>query len=191
MVRDSRAAIIATGFTEPYFDKYFRVARVVNQPGDRRVVWKFSINEYEVLIHDALGFRAGAGGRVDVHSVANSLGVTSDIERTVGRDVAERKLRACLGQHAPSQVVFQPLNEGRKSALYLTAQAAGARSARDVREERERRELERRERRERKKDGAGDQPVEIREDDEEGPPFFIAYVNLETGRCTKTRGIVR
>ncbi|HVG29531.1 MAG TPA: hypothetical protein VM864_07510 [Pyrinomonadaceae bacterium] len=191
MVRNSRAAILATGFSEPYFDKHFRVAQVLNRPGDRRVIWKYSINEYEVLIHDSLGFRAGAAGRVDVHSVANSLGVTTDIERTVGRGVAERRLRACLGQRAPSQVVFQPLNEGRKSALYLTAQAAGVRSARDLREARERRERERRE--QKKKDGGGEQPYEIHneEEEEEGPPFFIAYVNLETGKCVKTRGISR
>jgi hypothetical protein len=194
MAQGSRAAIISTGFSESYFDEHFRLARIVNRPGDRRVVWKYSINEYEVLVHDSLGYRTEAGKRIDIHSVANNLGATRDIEHTVGRSVAERILRACLGRRAPSQVVFQPLNEGPKSTLYLTAQAAGVRGARGAREEREREERARRERErlEQKRKSEGIESFEIREDDDDdGPPFFIAYVNLETGKCVKTRGIAR
>jgi hypothetical protein len=193
MAQGSRAAIIATGFSESYFDAHFRLARIVNQPGDRRVVWKYSINEYEVLVHDSLGYRTEAGKRIDIHSVGHSLGATRDIERTVARSVAERLLRACLGRRAPSQVVFQPVNEGQRSTLYLTAQAAGEPGGRGAREEREREERARRERgrREQKRNGGGIESIETREDDDEGPPFFIAYVNLETGKCVKTRGISR
>jgi hypothetical protein len=192
MARGSRDAIIATGFSESYFDEHFHVDRIVNQPGDRRVVWKYSINEYEVLVHDSLGYRTEAGRRVDVHSVANNLGATRDIEHTVGRSVAERTLRACLGRRAPSQVVFQPVNEGQRSTLYLTAQAAGARSERGARHEREERARRERERREQKRKGEGIGSFEIREDDDDdAPPFFIAFVNLETGKCVKARGIAR
>jgi hypothetical protein len=183
LVEGSRDSILSTGFSTRYFDEHFRLEQVIDRPGERRVVWKYSVGDYEVLVQDLIGYRTEAGRRLDVHAIADTLGATRDIVRTIKRSTAERLMRRCLGRNAPSAVVFQSLADGRKSALYLTAQAAGARDARGEREARERREQ--------KRDARGTQPGEMREDDEEGAPFFIAYVNLETGRCVKTRGISR
>jgi hypothetical protein len=43
----SRRAIIATGVSETYFDRHFTAREGGESAGDRRAVWKFSVNGYE------------------------------------------------------------------------------------------------------------------------------------------------
>ena len=54
--QSSRKAIIETGFSASYFDQHFRVVETFDKPGDLRVVWRFSVNEYAVRVTDALGY---------------------------------------------------------------------------------------------------------------------------------------
>src|SRR5688572_2378686 len=50
LVAGSRAAIIGTGFTEKYFDAHFKPIKVHNTTGDRRVMWRFQLNDYETIV---------------------------------------------------------------------------------------------------------------------------------------------
>jgi len=194
LVRSSKAAVVATGLSGAYFDEHFRLVKVVNQPGNRQVIWKYSLGEYETTLNDVVGFYTAGGGRVDTHSLAGTLGSTYDIRETIPRRRAEKIMRECIGRYAAAAVVYQRLAEDGRTGLYLTAHASGTTRRATGKKERER-EREERARREAQKRAKGDatsgERVEIREDDEEGPPFFIGYVNLETGKCIKAQGIAR
>src|SRR6185295_11432918 len=85
LVDGSKGAILLTGISEPYFNKHFKLLKVIAKPSDRRVVWQFSVNGYQAVLNDAIGssytdlFRRP----VDTHSIA--LGKTTEIERTISR----------------------------------------------------------------------------------------------------------
>jgi hypothetical protein len=192
LVRSSKAAVVATGLSGPYFDRHFRLVKVVNQPGDRQVIWKYSLGEYETTLNDIVGFYTAGGGRVDTHSITGTLGSTYDIRQTIPRPRAEKIMRECLGRYADAAVVYQRLTENGQTGLYLTAQASGSTRRAAGRKEREREERVQREAQKHRRDStAAGERVEIREEDEEGPRFFIGYVNLECGRGIKAQGIAR
>ena len=192
LVRSSKAAVVATGLSGPYFDQHFRLVKVINKPGDRQIIWKYSLGEYETTLNDIVGFYTAGGGRVDTHSITGTLGSTYDIRKTIPRPRAEKIMRECIGRYADAAVVYQRLAENGQTGLYLTAQASGSTRRAAGRKEREREERVQREAQKHRRDStAAGERVEIREEDEEGPPFFIGYVNLETGTCIKAQGIAR
>src|SRR5947209_2141651 len=99
LARDSKAAIIAQGISEIYFDAHFKVLKVVDAPGDRRIVWRFEVNGHEALVNDTVGYYTDARGRVfDTHSIAGALPAAHDITRTISRRRAEQLMRACIGR---------------------------------------------------------------------------------------------
>jgi hypothetical protein len=184
LVEGSRAALIANGFTPSYFDAHFRVARVFDQPGDRRVVWTFSAGGYETTVSDAIGFYKTAGGaRAQTHSAA-ALGATSDITRTITRARAERLLRRCLGRFTNAHVEYRAGVAGGKASLFLAAEgvvrSGQADGTRERREERERREKARA----RAKSGGGADVIESEGDGGGHTVIRVAAVNLQTGECT-------
>ncbi|HEX8722441.1 MAG TPA: hypothetical protein VF736_17630 [Pyrinomonadaceae bacterium] len=186
LVEGSREAIIKTGLTPGYFDAHFRVARVVDRPGDRRVVWTFSVGGYEASVIDSLGFYTQGAERFDTHSAAGTLNKTADITRTITRAEAERIMRRCIGRFTNPRVEYRAQWPAGTAALLLTAQAAAPRreAARGARERRERAEREERERRGR--GGRRGDAVE-EEEEEEGPVIVLGAVDLSTGGCTKGR----
>ena len=134
MVRDSRAELTAAGFSEGYFDAHFEPVRVVNTPGDRRVTWRFRVGGHETLVHDSLGFYAGADGRrVDTHTVAATLGATHDILDTIPAERARQVMRECIGEFEGGAVTLQRFGEEGRAALVFSAvsvpPAEGARAA--------------------------------------------------------------
>lgn len=170
----SRKAILETGISERYFDRHFRLARVVAEEGDRRVEWKFSLGGYEVLLVDEVGFHTTeGGGRVDVHSIKNELFKAYDIKRTIPKRRAEAALKSCIGDYADASVVYRALKAPGKAGLYLTARAKV-----EVESEGEGGRREERE-------GEGEH-----EDEVEGIAFNVGYINLETGKCTVEKGQV-
>ena len=181
LVAGSREAIIKTGISAAFFDEHFRVARVVDRPGDRRVVWRLSVNGYEASVNDSIGYYTEGARRVDTHSVAATLSETSDITRTITRRRAELRMRRCIGRFNNPQVEYRAHVAGGRAALLLTAHSLVPRR-RDVRKARERREREERERRERPQ--ATDE-VESEDDEEgDGPVVVLGAVDLVTGECT-------
>jgi hypothetical protein len=193
LVRGSREAIVKTGITESYFDRHFSVARVVDKPGDRRVVWKFSINGYETTVSDTLGYYTEGDRRVDTHSVADSLPSTSDITRTITRRQAERIMRRCIGGFTNPQVEYRAHGAAGAAALLLTAQnvinpkTSVRREAREGKERKEREEREERERRERaqRQAGGNHQLDELEQEDDvrDHPIILLGAVDLVTGKC--------
>jgi hypothetical protein len=185
LVEGSRAALIATGLTPSYFDAHFRVARVFDSPGDRRVVWTLSAGGYETTVSDAIGFYQTAGGAsAQTHSAAAALGATSDITRTITRARAERSLRRCLGRFRGAHVEYRAGVAGGKASLFLAAervvrkaQVAGGRGRREERERREKAQA---------RAGAGGGADVIESEGDEGGRAVIrlAAVNLQTGECT-------
>ena len=169
MVRDSKAEIIATGFSEAYFDAHFEPVRVMNTPGDRRVTWRFRVGGHETLVHDSLGFYTNAAGRrFDTHTVSATLGRTHDILRTISLARARRVMRACIGEFEGSSVTLQRFGADGRAALVFTAVSVPPRAS-----------------------AKAAQPAPPAET--EGPepggkkkPFLsIGSVDLETGRCVK------
>jgi hypothetical protein len=137
--------------------------KVVDEDGDRRVEWKYSLDEYDATLVDEVGYYTSpAGERVDVHAIKNELFSAYDIKRTIPKRKAVEILKSCLGKHSDPLVVYRALNAPGKAGLYLTA-----------------RSIEGPEREE------GEDEREI-----EGLLFNVGYVNLETGKCTIERGKV-
>lgn len=121
LVAGSRAAIIGTGLSAAFFDRHFRVARVIDRPGDRRVVWLMSVGGYEATVNDSVGYYTEGGRRVDTHSVAATLSETSDITRTLTRARAERLMRRCIGRYDDAQVEYRAHGPQARAALLFTA----------------------------------------------------------------------
>src|SRR5215204_1122957 len=107
--------------TADFFDRHFRVERVVDRPADRRVVWRLSVGGYETLVSDTVGFYTQGGRRFDTHSVAATLNSTSDLTRTIPRPRAEKIMRRCIGRFADTQVEYRAHGPGGGAALLLTA----------------------------------------------------------------------
>lgn len=192
LVAGSREAIIRTGFSVAFFDEHFRVARVVDRLGDRRVVWRFSVGDYEAAVNDAVGYYTEGARRVDTHSVGATLSETSDITRTVTRRRAEQLMRRCIGRFRDPQIEYRAHGAGGRAALLLTANSLVPRRREERgREARERREREEREREERERrasaqSGGSQAGDEVEDEDEEGkgPVVVLGAVDLVTGVCT-------
>ncbi len=166
----SRKAILETGISEPYFDRHFRLARVVEEEGDRRVEWKFSVNGYEVLLVDDVGYHTTeTGERVDVHSIKNELFSAYDIKRTIPKRRARAALKSCIGKYTDATVVYRALKAPGKAGLYLTARAKV--------------ELDEEGEEEREEEGETGREVE-------GLSFNVGFVDLESGKCTVEKGQV-
>jgi hypothetical protein len=180
LVAGSREAIVGTGISEKYFDRHFTLVKVVNQPGDRRVIWKLSVNGYETTVSDVLGFYTKDGRRIDTHSVSSTLHRTGDIEKTISRSAANRIMRQCIGTFAHPAIELIAM--GNEARLVLTAEAARKTARHNEKEEREREE---RERATQQKAKQGNDVIE-REGDA-GPPIIVATVDLQSGKCTKGR----
>ena len=188
LVEGSREAIIKTGMTADFFDRHFSVARVFDRPGDRRVVWKFSVGGYETIINDSIGSYMEAGRRVDTHSVAATLNSTSDMTRTISRRRAEAVMRRCIGRFTNPRVEYRARSAGGTAALLLTAQRVippRPLSPREARARREREEKIERELRARSKTGR----VKREEDEDEAgrPVILLGAVDLVTGSCEVAR----
>ena len=171
LIRSSRAAIIAAGFSAPYFDRHFTPHRVSNSPGDRRVVWRFRGHGYETYVSDSVGSYTDAGGRrLNTHSAAATLAGARDLRRAITRRRAERLMRSCIGEFEEGAVVFQQFGPGPRAALVFTANtrpAAVEPPSSTFPEE---------------PTGAADR---TRRGGKKGPPMYLGAVDLETGRCVK------
>ena len=192
LVEGSRAAIIKTGLSAAYFDEHFRVERVVDRPGDRRVVWRFSFGGHEALVGDSVGFYTEGGRRLDTHSVAATLNTTSELTRTITRARAERIMRRCIGRFASPQVEYRAHGPDGAAALLLTAETVvvppgvTASESRAEREERAARDEARgREAAAQGRDVAGRSRRKGKR-----PVVLLGAVDLSTGRCTVGRGQV-
>lgn len=164
----SKRAIIETGISESYFNKHFRLTKVVDKASDRQVEWKYSINEYETSLIDDIGYyTTPTNERVDVHSIKNELFSAYDIKRTIPRSKANSALKSCVGEHHDAMVVYRALKAPGKAGLYLTARA---KTMLDKQNEKD------------KKAGKED------EHEIEGITFNVGFVDLESGKCTIKRG---
>jgi hypothetical protein len=118
----SKAAILSTGISSKYFDQHFKLERVVDLPADRRVVWKYSIGEYQAILNDAVGFYTDEKGvRFNLHSIRNTLAGAHDIKATISRERAEALMSKCLGEYTPGPVLFEALGSPSRAALVFTA----------------------------------------------------------------------
>ena len=184
LVRGSRNAIIAGGFSENYFDSHFKLVDVHDRPGDLRVTWRFSLNGYETLVTDAVGYYTDARGRkILVHSVANTLQSTNDIVKTIRKSRAEELMKECIGKFMNESVVFMKVNAGDKTSLFLMAYAV-PRSKNEKRE----REVEGRSNANRTNSRGLDEVPQ--EGGEHESPIVIGYINAETGKCSKGEATV-
>ena len=181
--QSSRKAIIETGFSAGYFDQHFRLVETFDKPGDMRVVWRFSVNEYSVQVTDALGYYTENQKRIFVHSVRNTLGETRDISRTLPRRRAQALMKTCLGRHAGEATVLMRFSPSEKASLYLTAHSIIGSKRNRVERAREARSDQR----------VNQQNPQVDELEREGigprRPMRLGYINLETGKCTRGRAV--
>ena len=186
LVSGSMRAILETGISEGYFHQHFQLVTVIDKPGDRRVVWKFSISEYEAILNDAVGYYSSEGGdRVDVHSIKDLLGSSHDIKKTIPRKQAERIMRQCIGRYTSATIVFKSM--AHSASLFMIASPADKNVP----------NKERREREEKRREEGQDNPLKkktseldkIDEEVEKRGPSYFGIVNLETGKCTKGKAV--
>lgn len=173
LVTGSRNAIVRTGTSEAYFDRHYTLVKVVNQPGDRRVVWKLSVNEYATNVVDVLGYYTANGKRVDTHSVNTTLRRTSDIKDTISRRKANQIMQRCIGTFRNPAVEFRAADTDT-ARLFLTAESV-PRHRIEMREQEERQT--------KSKTATGSDVVE--KEGKKGPPIMVGSVDLQTGKCTK------
>lgn len=188
LVRGSKKAILETGISEANFQKHFRLVSAIDKPGDRRVVWKYLISDYETTLNDAVGYYTSDGGdRIDVHSIKDILGSAHDIEKTIPRKQAEKIMRECIGRFTNPSVVFKALTG--KASLLMIASSAGKNPSKS--EEREREEKRKQESGKRaSKSQTSELDAIKQEENEGGGPSYFGMVNLETGKCTKGKAVI-
>jgi hypothetical protein len=186
LVDDSKQAIIATGVSDSYFNAHFKAVRVETKTSDRRVVWQFTINDHQAVVTDSIGYYTQGTQRIDTHSIAQSLGHTNEITKTIPRARALQLMRRCIGNYADPSVIFGSVNG--VAELLLTAHLKPNVSRRE-REEREQEEAREREKEKRNKKPTGVDEVENEGEEDGGEPVIIGYINLQTGRCTKGKGL--
>ncbi|HEX2272025.1 MAG TPA: hypothetical protein VHH35_20955, partial [Pyrinomonadaceae bacterium] len=146
LVEGSKQAILATGISEPYFKAHFKLLSVVDRPSDRRVMWQFSVNEYQTVITDAIGYNTQGAAQIDLHSVGKALGQTSEIRRTITRARALKIMKSCIGPFDTPSVTYGPV-DGRAELLLVASgrvPAAKTKSEREKEREREREEINKR-----------------------------------------------
>jgi len=181
LVDGSKGVILLTGISEPYFNKHFKLLKVIDKPSDRRVVWQFSVNGYQAVLNDAIGYSTDLfARRVYTHSIA--LGETTEIQRTISRARALRLMRSCIGDFENTAVEYGPVN-GRAELLLVA-------NARNRVESKSAREREREERAKQKTTAAGTDVIESEEDEGEIKPPLLGAINLQTGKCTKGAGTI-
>jgi hypothetical protein len=178
LIAGSRKAIVQTGMSESFFDRHFTVVQVVDKPGDRRIVWRFSINGHETRVTDVLGYYTQNGKRIDTHSVATTLRATADIDRTISRREANQIMRRCIGNFRNASVEYRAMDSGAVR-LVMTAEQVQRTARRRKSEEREREERER----EAQSKTSGADPIE--HEGQDRPPIVTGTVDLQTGKCTK------
>jgi hypothetical protein len=186
LVSASRAAIIKSGVSPQYFDRHFKLHRVYSSPADRRVMWQYAVNEYELVITDSIGSGTVAGVPHFSHSVSTTLPRLPEIRSTIKRSRAERIMRSCIGPFNSVAVEFRAVNNSG-TGLFLTAVAE--RRRKDDKERRERHEREEREREEREQGKTPSGTDFIEEESELKVPLILGAVNLQTGKCTKGRAV--
>ncbi len=187
LVEGSKKAIIATGISEPYFNSHFKLLKVESKISDRRVTWLFSVNGYEAIVKDSIGFYTQGNTKIDTHSVSQTLGHTSEIVKTISRTRAMNIMKRCVGSFATPTIEYGPV-EGR-TQLFMVAEKKIKKSARELEEERER-EREEREEMERRSRKQGADEIESEEGEKDLPRLVFGYVNLQTGKCTKGTGLI-
>ncbi|MET0625532.1 MAG: hypothetical protein ABW250_21535 [Pyrinomonadaceae bacterium] len=194
LVEGSREAVVRTGMSAEHFDGHFRVERVYDRPGDRRVVWRFTVGGHEALVTDSIGFYTEGGRRFDTHSVAGVLGTTGDLTNVIARGRAERIMRRCLGRFTNPQVEYRAHGPGGAAALLLTAERLVTTRGSTGHEAREREEREQRERREKESRQSRNsrRTDTVDEEDEGGDGVVVLFgaVDLSDGSCTVGRGQV-
>ena len=164
LVERSKRAIIETGISESYFDKHFKLVKVVDDPADQRVEWLFSVNGYEAQLVDAIGFHSTGGKRVYVHGIKNQLHSTHEIVKTLSLHQARRVLRRCIGKYESEAVIYRTLSVPGTAKLYLSGRSVI---------ERDRKQKQ--------------NPKET-EGEDEGQFLYVGFVDVETGKCVKKLG---
>ncbi|MET0648546.1 MAG: hypothetical protein ABW208_18195 [Pyrinomonadaceae bacterium] len=184
LVAGSRAAIIETGISAAFFDQHFRIARVVDRPGDRRVVWRLSVGGYEATVNDSVGFYTEGPRRVDTHSVATLLPQTSDITRTITRRRAETLMRRCIGSSFKDpQVEYRANGADGHAALLLTAHTVVPPRRESAAERAQREKAEREAEQLQVQDGPARDQLR-RKKGGPSPVIRLGAVDLVTGECT-------
>lgn len=182
LVEGSKQAILATGISDAYFKAHFKLLNVVDKPSDRRVMWQFSVNEYQAVVTDAIGYYTEGAKRIDTHSVSKALGQTSEIQRTLTRARALRIMKSCIGVFENPSVTYGPVDGRAELLLVASARTKGEKTKSEREKERER---EREERDKRRATAAGTDVIESEEEERETYPILLGAVNLSTGKCTK------
>jgi hypothetical protein len=188
LVESSKTAIISTGISAPYFEKHFKLERVVDTTGDRRVVWKFSIGEYEAMLNDAVGFYTNEKGeRVNLHAIGNILSTAHDIKSVISKQRAAQLMKQCIGEYQPGAILFQAFGTPPRAALLYTASSIPKPRKESRKEEREKAERKRKEEQRQKSKGrkSPSDVVSEEDEDEDAPLIYTGFLDLETGACTK------
>ena len=186
LVAGSREAIIRTGVSPAFFDEHFSLERVVDSPGDRRVVWRRSVGGHTTTVNDSVGFYTEGARRVDTHSVAATLSKTNDIARTITRRRAEQLMRRCIGPFSNPRVEYRAHGGEGRAALLLTAHRVLPPPPES------RREREQREARGRAQAETAPRQNDVVRSKRRGPSpvVLLGAVVLATGECTVGYGQV-
>jgi hypothetical protein len=185
LVESSKKAIVATGISESYFTSHFTVLKVLNQPSDRRVMWKFAVNGYESIINDSIGSTSVGSKQINIHSVSRSLGQTREISKTISRPRALRALKSCIGNYAEPYVELGQV-EGHAELFLVGTQKPKV----NRREQADALEREREEAEERSRTIGTTDVIENEEGEKQKSPVIIGYINLQTGKCTRGKGVL-
>jgi hypothetical protein len=185
LVESSKKAIVSTGISESYFNSHFTLLKVFNQPSDRRVMWKFAVNGYEAIINDSIGSTVVDSKEINIHSVSRSLGQVKEITKTISKSRALKALKTCVGNYSEPYVEFGQV-EGHAELFLVGTQKPKV----NRREQADSLEREREEAEERSRTIGTTDVIENEEGEKQKSPVIIGYINLQTGKCTRGKGIL-
>jgi hypothetical protein len=107
MVAESRLELISTGMSPEYVDQHFQVVDMIDEEHEKKVIWKYTIGEYEIIVTDPVSWIADEREEIlYTHGIKQELGTTRNIELVIPKKQALEIMHECLGEHKEITFAF-------------------------------------------------------------------------------------
>lgn len=107
MVAESRLELISSGMSPEYVDQHFQVVDMIDEENEKKVIWKYTIGEYEIIVIDPISWTVDAKEEIlYTHGIKQELGTTRNIELVIPKKQALEIMHECLGDHSEISYAF-------------------------------------------------------------------------------------
>ena len=107
MVAESRLELISTGMSPEYVDEHFMVVDMIDEDHEKKVIWKYTIGEFEIIVIDPVSWSADDKEEIIyAHGIKQELGTTRNIKLVISKKQALEIMQECLGNHKDISYAF-------------------------------------------------------------------------------------